>query len=603
MMQESEHEKLRLTPGDALYRKVFVAIVVGVILAILVQAWVIGSQLDTLFVKIGNDNVMRLVTVRNWLAGQGWFDTMEYRLVPPEGTLMHWSRYLDAIIGGLVLFFGLFLPTETAEIAAISVWPTFLAVSVVCVVGFAAKRLFGPVAASVAVLLVLTWPFTSRFYFRSGQIDHHNVQVLMTIVMTLAAVWPQNAIRSGIIAGLAASVALAVGLETLPYILALGLLLFLRATFAVTPQAHRLLAAFCVTLGVGAVALWLGQTPAERIAYPVCDQLGLPVVSLIAIASAASILPLLFGLKAGVVRLGVGVVIVGLGVAVAWPVLSPCLAGPYGSLPVEVQEIIRQSISEAKPAFIFAQSSALALIKMVTPVVATLLIATAFWVKMPRTSPHAAQQRDIVGQLLILCTIGLIAVFFQVRLFSTSAGALPLLAGFAMAGMLKVYLQSRTPADAAKLIFAGVLILAPFTLETLAKPLLPERAQSTTPQDRNCRDTEALVALNAIAPSVLLPPMNLGPAILLHTHHAVLAGPYHRSPAAFANGKIPFTLSEEALQAFLDEVGADHLIVCKGTFYGDGYATELAQGGEATWLTPVDVEAGDLMVFAVGAAE
>ena len=69
------------------------------------------------------DDVMRLVQIRDLLAGQGWFDLHQYRLGPDGGTLMHWSRIPDLPIVVLTGLFDLFLPHDTALAWAISVWP------------------------------------------------------------------------------------------------------------------------------------------------------------------------------------------------------------------------------------------------------------------------------------------------------------------------------------------------------------------------------------------------------------------------------------------------------------------------------------------------
>jgi hypothetical protein len=69
------------------------------------------------------DDVMRLVQVRDLLAGQGWFDLHQYRLGPDGGTLMHWSRIPDIPIIVLTGLFDLFLPQDMALAWAISVWP------------------------------------------------------------------------------------------------------------------------------------------------------------------------------------------------------------------------------------------------------------------------------------------------------------------------------------------------------------------------------------------------------------------------------------------------------------------------------------------------
>ncbi len=74
------------------------------------------------YVGPDNDDGMRLVEVRDFLAGQGWFDLMQYRLGLDGGTLMHWSRLIDLPIASLIWFFGLFVPHETAEALALGVW-------------------------------------------------------------------------------------------------------------------------------------------------------------------------------------------------------------------------------------------------------------------------------------------------------------------------------------------------------------------------------------------------------------------------------------------------------------------------------------------------
>ena len=50
-----------------------------------------------------SDDLMRLVEVRDLLAGQSWFDMHQYRLGLEGGTLMHWSRLVDAPIASIVM--------------------------------------------------------------------------------------------------------------------------------------------------------------------------------------------------------------------------------------------------------------------------------------------------------------------------------------------------------------------------------------------------------------------------------------------------------------------------------------------------------------------
>src|SRR5262245_48304044 len=71
---------------------------------------------------LSNDDAMRLVGVRDLLAGQGWFDLTQYRL-GSAGSLMHWSRLIDLPIALLLSFYQLFTNTPQAERLTMAIWP------------------------------------------------------------------------------------------------------------------------------------------------------------------------------------------------------------------------------------------------------------------------------------------------------------------------------------------------------------------------------------------------------------------------------------------------------------------------------------------------
>src|SRR5260370_41349134 len=75
--------------------------------ALLIIIWlatVMAQLLTGLGAKSGmsTDDAMRLVEVRDLLAGQGWFDLTQYRLNPPDGVVMHWSRLIDLPLALLI---------------------------------------------------------------------------------------------------------------------------------------------------------------------------------------------------------------------------------------------------------------------------------------------------------------------------------------------------------------------------------------------------------------------------------------------------------------------------------------------------------------------
>src|SRR5689334_7529729 len=49
------------------------------------------------------DDNMRIMQVRALLDGQGWYDLRQYRLNPPFGADIHWSRLVDLPIAALKL--------------------------------------------------------------------------------------------------------------------------------------------------------------------------------------------------------------------------------------------------------------------------------------------------------------------------------------------------------------------------------------------------------------------------------------------------------------------------------------------------------------------
>ena len=66
---------------------------------------------------------MRLMQVRDWIAGQSWFDVTQYRLNPPSGGPMHWSRLVDIPIAAVMLIARPLAGQHGAETAALIVVP------------------------------------------------------------------------------------------------------------------------------------------------------------------------------------------------------------------------------------------------------------------------------------------------------------------------------------------------------------------------------------------------------------------------------------------------------------------------------------------------
>lgn len=581
-----------------LHRIYQVLIGFAVFLALL-KAAVASMDIEGAFLASGSDSLFRLVTVRDWLSGQGWFDTTQYRLMPPEGVSMHWSRYVDAPIGGLILFFGLFMAPGQAEMLAVAVWPTLLLLILIAVIVVGARRLFGLGAAAFSALAVVFWPFTSDFYFSVGRIDHHNVQVLMLAVMTVAFVWPHRDRAAGAVTGIAAGFSLAVGLENFLYIVGIGLLLLWHGLRDIRSGAQLRIRVFSIALLVSACVFWAGQTGSEQMLLPVCDELGLPVLTLLGVAMFACIASTLMTKATFGLRVIVALTITAAGVGVSHQLWLPCLDGPYGDLPIDVQQIISGSIEEAKSALSFAMTSPVLFNQMMTPVV-VVFVLSGFFVIKDRLDDKQRTQRWIVLQLLVLTAVGIVASLFQIRLLSMASAAIILLAGYVLIKLFLTWRESRASNHLLGLLATLILVLSPSFIEAPIQSFIPKSQVASTTQDAQCRSAAALAELRTLPTATILTPMNLGPRVLWATNHAVLSGPYHRSADAYFNGFMPFQMNEADFRRHINSIGADALVLCRNSAYDGAFATSLANGtAEVDWLTPMKTAEIELRAFYV----
>jgi hypothetical protein len=167
------------------------------------------------------DNAMRLAEWRAYLSGQGWFDLRELRIDPPYGYVTHWSRLIDAGLTGVYFLFRLFADGPQAERLTQSAWPLLWLLAVMGGTAAIAWRCAGRQAALIALVLAL-FGLPAFQHFQPGHIDHHNVQIALAVLTVAAGVWSDRAAWSSIAAGVLSALALAIGLESLPWIALTG---------------------------------------------------------------------------------------------------------------------------------------------------------------------------------------------------------------------------------------------------------------------------------------------------------------------------------------------------------------------------------------------
>lgn len=166
---------------------------------------------------------------------------------------MHWSRLLDLPLAlGLVALQPFLGPDMAVQVLAF-VWPLVLIVPLMALGGALAMALGGREALLGGLVLVaLAVPVL--FEFAPGRVDHHAIQMLLTLGLALASVRALDGQRIGapVLAGLVAATALGVGTESLP-VVAAGVLAFGLMWVSEARRGGQL-AAFGLSFGLASAA-------------------------------------------------------------------------------------------------------------------------------------------------------------------------------------------------------------------------------------------------------------------------------------------------------------------------------------------------------------
>ncbi|MGZ2481701.1 hypothetical protein ACVITL_000224 [Rhizobium pisi] len=330
-----------------------VVITYSVVLAAIIIVTRLASATD--YVGPDNDDGMRLVEVRDFLAGQGWFDLMQYRLGLDGGTLMHWSRLIDLPIASLIWFFGLFAPHETAEALALAVWPVSLVLPAMLAMAVAGRRI-GDIAGMHISLVLTGLAIYTGNRFAPGAIDHHNAQLALVATMTAMLLDPKRRGWNYAVAGVAAAVAIAIGAETTPFVAAVCLTIALLwawegQDFAVAAQS------FGLALAVAISILFFATVPPRLYSMVTCDNLSLGYYSLAAIGGGLLLFSAVFASQLARPIRFAALAVVGAGVLGSAAVIAPqCLSDPLASLDPMLVELWLRNISEAKSVFALARS-------------------------------------------------------------------------------------------------------------------------------------------------------------------------------------------------------------------------------------------------------
>ncbi|MCJ2015311.1 hypothetical protein [Methylobacterium sp. J-076] len=534
------------------------------------------------------DDAMRLVEVLDLVDGQGWYDLVQHRFGPPGGILSHWSRLVDAPLAGLILLFTPLAGRASAVGIAACLWPTLLFCLYGLVLFRGARATFGGRAAIIA-LVVATQTVGVTVQFAAGRVDHHGLQ--LTIVLGLALAIIRGGGRAGLAAGGLAAASLAVGLEGLPSVAA-GALFLVGDWVWRGPRASSTLTGFGLGLGITAPVLFAAQTAPVRWGTTACDALSPPWLFL---AGAGLVLALGCAALDGrptrpAARLaavaGFGALVLA-GFAAAFPV---CLAGPFTGMSDLVREHWLLKVNEMTSARTFIARGQWEALAFYPVLVAATVVASRF---APRGRAWAVAA--------VFLWPGLILGLAEFRGLYVASGLVPFVAGAYIDRVLGRGSRRWGEAMVAACLVSTVWI-AP---AVLGETLLPWTRTAPDPQGATaCLGEEALRGLAALPPGTVLAPIFMGPAILLHTPHSVVAAPYHRAVPEIAAAIEGFGGTESDLRRATAARGVAYLVACPTRPADDlqastAFATRLIRKtAQATWLEALPVP-GPLMVWRV----
>lgn len=533
------------------------------------------------------DDNMRLMQVRALLAGQGWFDLTNYRLNPPRGFDIHWSRLVDLPIAALILLFRPFAGNMGAERLAAGIAPLLPMALVLLGLAATVRRLVAPLAWPLAIAFFLATTVTLGM-FMPDRIDHHGWQLAM-LALTVAGLCDPVRARGGVLVGGATAVSLTIGLEMLPYAVMAGGIIALAWVWDVGER--RRLATYALALGGGTTAGFAAFASNANRGLR-CDALTPAWLSAVVLAGALLLVlamasPRQRGLRIAL-ALAAGAIVAG-SFALAFP---QCLGRPEQVSP-ELYQSWLANVREAKP--IYKHPFRVAFPMATLPLLGLIGAAVATW--RARRTP----------MLLGWSCVALFGAFAALMLlWQVRAGpaaqllAVPGVTALAWAMLPWLAAPRFWPAKFVAAAFAFVLVSGSFS--TLMIRWLPIDRPNAYMQRVNratgrCLTIPALAPLNRYRPQTVFTFVDLGPRLITITHHSAIAGPYHRNGDAILDVHHAFNGTPAAARAIMKRHGATLLVVCpdmaESTNYRakspKGFYAQLARGATFPWLTPVPV--------------
>jgi hypothetical protein len=553
-------------------------------------AWMIFDSWAKIrwFALPDTDDNMRIMQVRALIHGQDWYDLRQYRLNPPYGANIHWSRLVDLPIAGLILGLRPFLGGAAAERWAVAIAPMLPFLLLLFSLGLTARRLLGPTAYLLA-FIALFFAGSNNGMFTPLRIDHHGWQLAL-LALSISSIADKDRVRGGIVLGLSTALSLAIGLEMIIYLALAGVAMVLFCVDEVEERDR--LRAYAVTLG-GATALCFLVFASNDNWGAICDALS-PVWLSDALLGSA----LMFALawlsppdwkRRLALALGAGIILAAFH-ALTWP---HCLQRLEGVSP-EVERLWLSHVKEARPVYMHGWRIATLIVALpITGAIGWGLLSWKNWDDRElRRLTLGAAVPGLAASLLLL---------WQVRT-GPAAQMMAVIGGAAIIWfLLPRFWGSR---NFLSVVFGSFLVVAVGggMLIPVLVGFIPEKPD--TPRDKAigkannlCGSMWGLRPIALQPKGVVMTYVDLGPRLITVTHHDAITGPYHRNGQQIADVMNFWRGSAEQARALIAKYRVNYVLSCPGSstttiFTAEapnGFYVQLQRNQVPAWLTPVQL--------------
>ena len=534
------------------------------------------------------DDNMRIMQVRALLHGQDWFDLRQYRMNPPFGANIHWSRLVDLPIAGLILGLRPLIGGAAAERWAVAIAPMLPFLLLLFSLALTARRLLGPSAYPFAFLALL-FAGSANSMFLPERIDHHGWQLAL-LALSISSVTDRNRLRGGLVLGISTALSIAIGLEMMIYLALIGAAV---ALFWVDDVAEGVrLRAYGLSLAGGtALCFLLFASYANR--APICDALSPVWVSDLLLCGAVC-----YGLawlspadwrKRLALAAAAGAIIAAYH-ALMWP---DCLQR-FEHVSPEVERLWLSHVKEARPVYMHGW-------RIATLIVALPITGAIGWGVMTWMSRG---DRDLLRRVIGAAVPGLAAsllLLWQVRT-GPAAQMMAVVGGAAiMWFLLPLFWKSSNSLilvlGAACVVLLGAGAMVPFVLRFIPEPPATKRDIAIGRANRLCASMWGLRPIALQPKGVVMTFVDLGPRLITVTHHDAITGPYHRNGPQIADVMNFWRGSPDQAHRLAAKYHANYVMSCPDSststiFTSEtprGFYVQLQRGQVPDWLKPVQL--------------